>query len=70
MLILISNPRSDLKLKREIEDLKNAIKRSQNQSKFKMEFVSKQKTEKETRELLQKYFVVWLGVIYFSIFGS
>ncbi len=38
ILILSSNPRNDLKLKREIKDLKNIIKRSQNQSQFEMEF--------------------------------
>ena len=39
ILILTSNPRNDLKLKREIEDLKKVIKRSQNQSQFEIEFV-------------------------------
>lgn len=38
ILILTSNPRNDLKLNREIKDLNNIIKRSQNQSQFEMEF--------------------------------
>ncbi len=38
ILILSSNPRNDLQLNREIKDLKNIIKRSQNQSQFEMEF--------------------------------
>ncbi len=38
ILILTSNPRNDLKLDREIKDLKNVIKRSKNQSQFKTEF--------------------------------
>ncbi len=32
ILILTSNPRNDLKLDREIKDLKGVIKRSKNQS--------------------------------------
>ncbi len=38
ILILTSNPRNDLKLDREIKDLKNIIKRSKKQSQFKAEF--------------------------------
>ena len=38
ILILTSNPRHDLKLDREIKDLKNVIKRSKNQSQFETEF--------------------------------
>ena len=38
ILVLSSNPRNDLQLNREIKDLKNIIKRSQNQSQFEMEF--------------------------------
>ena len=38
ILILTSNPRHDLELNREIKDLNNIIKRSQNQSQFEMEF--------------------------------
>ena len=38
ILILTSNPRHDLRLDREIKDLNNIIKRSQNQSQFEMEF--------------------------------
>ena len=38
ILILTSNPRNDLKLDREIKDLKNVIKRSKNQSEFATEF--------------------------------
>ena len=38
ILILTSNPRNDLKLTREIKDLKNVIKRSQNQSQLETEF--------------------------------
>ena len=36
--ILTSNPRNDLKLTREIKDLKNVIKRAKNQSQFETEF--------------------------------
>ena len=32
ILILTSNPKNDLKLRREIKDLQNVIKRSKNQS--------------------------------------
>ena len=38
ILILSSNPRNDLKLDREIKDLKNVIKRAKNQSQFQTEF--------------------------------
>jgi DNA polymerase III delta prime subunit len=38
ILILASNPRNDLKLEREIKDMKNVIKRSKNQSQFETEF--------------------------------
>lgn len=38
ILILTSNPRHDLKLTREIKDLKGVIKRSKNQSQFETEF--------------------------------
>ncbi len=38
ILILSSNPRHDLELNREIKDLNNIIKRSQNHSQFEMEF--------------------------------
>ena len=38
ILILTSNPRNDLKLDREIKDLKNIIKRSKKQSQFEAEF--------------------------------
>ena len=38
ILILTSNPRNDLKLSREIKDLKNVIKRAKNQSQFETEF--------------------------------
>ena len=38
ILVLSSNPRNDLKLNREIKDLNNIIKRSQNQPQFEMEF--------------------------------
>ncbi len=38
ILILTSNPRNDLKLDREIKDLQNVLKRSQNQSQFETKF--------------------------------
>ena len=38
ILILTSNPRNDLKLTREVKDLKNVIERAQEQSQFEMKF--------------------------------
>ncbi len=52
ILILSSNPHNDLKLNREIEDLKSIIKRAQNESQFEIEFVLEVYTEK-----LQELFI-------------
>ena len=54
ILILTSNPRNDLKLYREIKDLKNVIKRSKNQSQFKTEFELEVHPE-ELQELLLEH---------------
>ena len=54
ILILTSNPRHDLKLDREIKDLKNVIKRSKNQSQFKTEFELEVRPE-ELQELLLEH---------------
>ncbi len=51
ILILSSNPRNDLKLEREIKDLKNVIKRSKNRTEFEIEFELEVHPE-ELQELL------------------
>ena len=54
ILILTSNPRNDLKLDREIKDLKNVIKRSKNQSQFETEFELEVHSE-ELQDLLLEH---------------
>jgi DNA polymerase III delta prime subunit/ribosomal protein L40E len=54
ILILASNPRNDLKLNREIKDLKNVIKRSKNQSQFETEFELEVHSEELHALLLQQ----------------
>ena len=53
ILILTSNPRNDLKLDREIKDLKNVIKRSKNQSQLKPELELEVQTEELQEKLLE-----------------
>ncbi len=53
ILILTSNPRNDLKLDREIKDLKNVIKRSKNQSQLKLWLELEVQTEELQEKLLE-----------------
>ncbi|MEO0935346.1 MAG: CHAT domain-containing protein, partial [Cyanobacteria bacterium J06641_2] len=52
ILILSSNPRNDLKLNREITDLKNVIKRSKNNTQFDIEFELEVRPEELQKLLL------------------
>ncbi|MGL5077390.1 MAG: CHAT domain-containing protein, partial [Waterburya sp.] len=66
ILILTSNPRNDLKLTREITDLKNVIKRSQNQSQFEIEF----EFEVHLEDLQEKFLDYEPRIVHFCGHGT